>query len=435
MGAELHHGDCIEVMRGMADASVDSVVTDPPYGIRFMGKAWDGADIEARYSTASATTEGRKRNGMAMQAGRNDRSPSANLAFQQFSEDWAVEAFRVLKPGGFLLSFSAPRTYHRMVSGIEDAGFEIRDQIMWLYGSGFPKSHNLDGDRQGWGTALKPAHEPIVVARKPLVGTVAANVLAHGTGALNIDGCRVATDDALREGSGGTWNVMHKHEGREGEASADRTYAEQGGTNFAMKPGQRGGDASGRWPANVIHDGGEAVVASFPFTTSGSMSVNTKRSAQDEPGSVCYGTFGGNIVASDIFASSGSAARFFYCAKASKADRDEGLHGFALQEAGVKNVSGRGFSSGDPYGKVIRQNTHPTVKPTDLMAYLCRLVTPPGGTVLDPFMGSGSTGKACMLEGFSFIGIDLSAEYIDIARARIENAKRQDRQPSLEFAA
>jgi site-specific DNA-methyltransferase (adenine-specific) len=327
----LHHGDCLEVLRSLPDCSVDSIVTDPPYGLSFMGKRWD-------YDVPSV-------------------------------EVWA-ECLRVLKPGGHLLAFAGTRTQHRMAVRIEDAGFEIRDMIAWVYGSGFPKSldvskaidkaagaerevvgnnptfrkmqenasnYNLQRNEfitapatpeakqwQGWGTALKPALEPITVARKPLIGTVAENVLQHGTGAINVDGGRVGTEERITNWSG-TANY---------KVSDPKT-----GTTTA----------TGRWPANFIHDGSEE--------------------------------------ATDLL---GASARFFYCAKASKADRDE--------------------------------NHHPTVKPTDLMRYLCRLVTPPSGTVLDPFMGSGSTGKAAMLEGFAFVGIEREAEYIEIAKARIQSA-------------
>ncbi len=420
---ELHLGDCLATLKTLPDNSVDSIVTDPPYGLSFMGKRWD-------YDVPSV-------------------------------EVWA-ECLRVLKPGGHLLAFAGTRTQHRMAVRIEDAGFEIRDMIAWVYGSGFPKSLDVSkaidkartedvepirvvcravraamdakglkskdltqhfdgchprlidhwaardtdsqpalptwgqweklrdvldmGDEmdaevwrlngrkgqsgdawqtaevigehsgatpgfgehrfsvrdtsireatdsarqwQGWGTALKPALEPITVARKPLVGTVAANVLAHGTGALNIDGCRVATNGEQPRGSGAreSWRAM--------EGRAD------------MQPhGENITPEAGRWPANLIHDGGEFL---------------------------------------------GEQARFFYCAKASKSDRGG-------------------------------ENNHPTVKPTDLMAYLCRLVTPPGGVVLDPFMGSGSTGKAAMREGFRFIGCELSPEYMEIANARIAHA-------------
>jgi site-specific DNA-methyltransferase (adenine-specific) len=335
----------------MPDNSIDAIVTDPPYGLAFMGKKWD---------------------------------------YDVPSEEIWKECLRVLKPGGHLLAFAGTRTQHRMAVRIEDAGFEIRDMIAWVYGSGFPKSHDISkaidkgagsvrervrfsststrvntyakdkwtvenvGTRlvdepitpaaktwQGWGTALKPALEPITVARKPFTGTVAANVLEHGTGAINVDGSRIPCESG-----------------------------------------------QGRWPANLIHDGSDEVVGMFPQSegkvgmTKHSSGTNTK-----------YGKFtrSEKSLVNDGIADSGSAARFFYCAKASKADRGDGNH-------------------------------HPTVKPTDLMRYLCRLVTPPNGTVLDPFMGSGSTGKAAILEGFQFIGIDMTPEYVDIARARIEHA-------------
>lgn len=382
-------GDCMESLRKMPDNSVDSIVTDPPYGLAFMGKKWD-------YDVPSV-------------------------------EIWA-ECLRVLKPGGHLLAFAGTRTQHRMAVRIEDAGFEIRDMIAWVYGSGFPKSLDVSKaldkaagaerevvgiresyrpkanatrdpegfqDRsdgavtlpatdaahqwQGWGTALKPALEPITLARKPLIGTVAANVLAHGTGALNIDGCRVTPTGESRE--------------RVGEASQDRRYAENGGTDFAALPGVRGGDPSGRWPANLIHDGSDEVVELMPQAKAGT-------AVRHNSGGNTFGGTSAKPPMDDMgYADSGSAARFFYCAKASKRDRN------------ASNAS----------------NIHPTVKPTDLMAYLCRLVTPPGGVVLDPFMGSGSTGKAAMREGFRFIGCELSPEYMTIARARIEDACKQPR--------
>lgn len=319
-------GDCLEVLRTLPDNSVDSVVTDPPYGLSFMGKKWD-------YDVPSV-------------------------------EIWA-ECLRVLKPGGHLLAFAGTRTQHRMAVRIEDAGFEIRDMIAWVYGSGFPKSRNLKDEWQGWGTALKPALEPITVARKPLVGTVAANVLQHGTGALNIDGCRVGNE--VRHAAYTSFAACHGNRlGAPGTAEARR------GTQDEVK------EYVGRWPANLIHDGSEPA---------------------------------------DLL---GEAARFFYCAKASKRDRDEGLEGFEPN----KTNDGRKVDADNAFqrGATLRANTHPTVKPTDLMRYLCRLVTPPNGTVLDPFMGSGSTGKAAKLEGFQFIGIEREAEYLEIAKARIEGA-------------
>lgn len=346
MKAIIHIGDCREIMATLPDASVDAVVCDPPYELGFMGKSWDASGIA--YDV----------------------------------EVWR-QALRVLKPGGHLLAFSGSRTYHRMTCAIEDAGFEIRDQIMWVYGSGFPKSldvskaidkaagaerevtgrgnqraiggkngvstnHGRGGVQyskvvytapatddarrwSGWGTALKPAHEPICMARKPLVGTVAANVLRHGTGAINVDGCRVG------EGGHGTWS------------------SPRGGiwsTNANAKASLCASSV-GRWPANLIHDGSDEA-------TEGLL----------------------------------DAARYFYSAKASSEDRDEMI--------------------GD-----MPRNMHPTVKPTDLMRYLVRMVTPPGGTVLDPFTGSGSTGRGALLEGMRFVGCELSPEYAEIAVARI----------------
>lgn len=402
----LHLGDCLESMRAMADNSVDSVVTDPPYGIRFMGKAWDGADIDARaearrmmrsHSPDAGPNGGHK--SIAAEAGKYDLKPGAMRAFQEFSEDWAREAFRVLKPGGYLLSFSSARTYHRMTSGIEDAGFEIRDQILWVYGSGFPKSHNLKGEWQGWGTALKPSHEPIAVARKPLVGTVAANVLEHSTGALNIDGCRVAGEPmAPNTGAGGL---------------PRRNVDEHRGPGIVAQPHELG-----RWPANLIHDGSDEVLAHFPAKAGACSPVKGTESSMASIGAV---TGERGRVMGAFHGDTGSAARFFYCAKASKSDRDAGLGEFELKEAGIKNESGRGFSESDPHRKIMRANTHPTVKPTDLMSYLVRLVTPPGGVVLDPFMGSGSTGKAAMREGMRFVGCEMDPAYMAIARARIEH--------------
>jgi DNA modification methylase len=436
----------------MADASVDAVVTDPPYGLAFMGKRWD-------YDVPSG-------------------------------EVWA-EGLRVLKPGGHLLAFAGTRTQHRMACRIEDAGFEIRDMIAWVYGSGFPKSldvskaidkhggqsvawfgpwfrnwreaqginqkqvaalfpsktgnltgcvanwelgfnmptpeqfnlirdtfglpfesiqaaerevvgqHETDmgglgGERlgqkggditapatpeaqqwSGWGTALKPALEPITMARKPLTGTVAANVLEHGTGALNVDGCRVGT-----EGGGG--NGLGSH------------YDRLGNTEPLVRHSQASGPV-GRWPANLIHDGSDEVVGLFPQQQSGGFSQGMIQHSRTY--NVAEGVQAERV--RDARApDTGSAARFFYTAKAAKSDRDDG-------------------------------NTHPTVKPTDLMRYLCRLVTPPGGIVLDPFMGSGSTGKAAMLEGFEFIGIEREPSYHAIAEQRIGRAAAAGYQPSL----
>lgn len=367
---ELHLGNCLEVLKGIPDNSVDSIVTDPPYGLSFMGKKWD-------YDVPEQTI-------------------------------WE-ECLRVMKPGGHLLAFAGTRTQHRMAVRIEDAGFEIRDMIAWVYGSGFPKSHNLKDEWLGWGTALKPALEPITVARKPFKGTVAANVLEHGTGALNIDGCRINPGELVPGGGNGKAN------------NGGNFAGEYRGERPKVEP-----HTSGRWPANLIHDGSEDVVEQFPVTTSG----GGNKSGRKEKG-VCYGKYGApDPDVRDI--DTGSAARFFYCAKTSRKDRNEGLDGFEGQTPSDKtgrkegsvglvgNPDNKGQTA-NPFanGGGISQNNHPTVKPTDLMAYLCRLVTPPGGTVLDPFMGSGSTGKAAMREGFRFIGIEMDEGYLKIAEARI----------------
>ena len=421
MAFEIKHGDCLEVMRGMPDNSVDAIVTDPPYGLSFMGKKWD-------YDVPSV-------------------------------EVWS-ECLRVLKPGGHLLAFAGTRTQHRMAVRIEDAGFEIRDMIAWVYGSGFPKSldvskaidkaagygvngegsfFTLSGGKsnggskfrsdhpeyqpynpateaarqcQGWGTSLKPALEPVTVARKPLVATVAENVLAHGTGALNIDGCRVEAPGEVIENHG-------------------RSKTENGWDprmSGGQVSGQTAGQALGRWPANLIHDGSEEVMECFPQTKGGTA---VRRNGGGN-------TFGGDNPKPPMqdmgYGDTGSAARFFYCAKASKKDRDEGLEGFverdqrelAAQQKTHTRVREDGSIGVNPYlgNTAPKRNHHPTVKPTDLMRYLCRLVTPPGGTVLDPFTGSGSTGKAAVLEGFNFIGIEREAEYVPIAEARIAEAQK-----------
>ena len=378
-------GDCLEVMKTLPDCSVDAVVTDPPYGLSFMGKRWD-------YDVPSV-------------------------------EIWA-ECLRVLKPGGHLLAFAGTRTQHRMAVRIEDAGFEIRDMIAWVYGSGFPKSLDVskaidkaagaerevvgekitgralggsnwrDGDAggqetvditapatpeaqqwAGWGTALKPALEPITMARKPIAGTVAANVLAHGTGGLNVDGCRVGTGEDTGRSRSGANNLFS-----------------------GLVPQDSAAHDLGRWPANLIHDGSEEVVGLFPQTTGGSSGPRVATRERNK--GWCNSSPGDGVAAIDNYGDTGSAARFFYTAKASRDDRSDG-------------------------------NTHPTVKPTDLMRYLCRLVTPPGGVVLDPFMGSGSTGKAAMLEGFEFIGIEREAAYHAIAKSRIGRAAAAGYQPSL----
>jgi site-specific DNA-methyltransferase (adenine-specific) len=380
----IHMGDCVTVMRTMSDQSVDAVVTDPPYELGFMGKSWDASGVAYRV------------------------------------EVWA-ECLRLLKPGGHLLAFGGSRTYHRLACAIEDAGFEIRDQIMWVYGSGFPKSLDVskaiskteasdDARRwQGWGTALKPSHEPIVLARKPLDGTVAETVLTHGTGALNIDGCRVPGE------------VASKPQPLLGKAIDNRIYYFRTGVG---RNGQMSNNKAGRWPANFIHDGSDEVLELFPETRSG---AHTKSSEWKDSSTRTASSFvrgmSGKERSYRSEASSGSAARFFYCAKASRAEREAGLDDFNPKRESDRIADD--LPGGDnPRNRTntARRNHHPTVKPIALMRYLIRLVTPPNGVVLDPFTGSGTTGIAARLDGFKFVGIEQSAEYADIAQARINHA-------------
>jgi hypothetical protein len=425
--ATLYCGDSLEIVPGLPFVGdlVDSVVTDPPYGLSFMGKRWD-YDV-----------------------------PSEAL--------WAA-VLEAMKPGAHLLAFAGTRTQHRMAVRIEDAGFEIRDMIAWVYGSGFPKSLDVskaidkaagaerqvigpnpnsrpnmvrveasvlaprvdapltapatDAARQwaGWGTALKPALEPVTVARKPLTGTVAENVQTYGTGALNIDGCRAGTD-------GGTSRSGQADYPKNADGTEDRrhSWARTGHGIVDLN--------TGRWPANLIHDGSEEVLACFPDTKSGKPGVRRK----EHETSAMAGRLGVTGEQEVGYGDAGSAARFFYSPKASKRDRDEGLEDMARKASAASEFrpnhtekAAQG-EDGNPYGRWgPRQNNHPTVKPTELMRYLCRLVTPPGGVVLDPFMGSGSTGKGAMLEGFRFIGIERDPDYFEIACRRIEAAYKKE---------
>ena len=375
--ATLYCADCKDVLPLLKD--IDACVTDPPYGLSFMGKLWD-YDVPQK-------------------------------------ELWE-KVFASLKNGSHLLSFFGSRTYHRGAIPIEDAGFEIRDQIMWLYGSGFPKSHNIGkavdklqgnereviGERtrnvkpfnegngwnsnnttgnhkytkgntewEGWGTALKPAHEPIVMARKPFKGSVAKNVLEHGTGGINIDECRVDADNDAK--------VRIRKAGS--EFGQNSNWNDHKNIDTVYDP------TKGRFPANVMHNGSEVVLNMFPHTKSGKMKQHIEGGKYN-----VYGKMYPRDV--ETIGDEGSASRFFYCAKASKKDREE-------------------------------NNNHPTVKPTKLMRYLCRLVTPKGGIVLDPFMGSGSTGKAAIMSGYKFVGVEMNEEYFNIACSRIEAADKQIR--------
>jgi len=415
----LHLGDCLESMRGMADNSIDAVVCDPPYELTASKRTKPAPYVEGSpYSRHRVGVNG-------------DNKPVGGFMGKEwdgtgiaFSVELWAEVLRVLKPGGHLLAFSGTRTYHRMGCAIEDAGFEIRDQIQWIFGSGFPKSRNIASDMEGadadtwsgWGTALKPANEPICMARKPLATghTVAANVLAHGTGALNIDGCRVAAEDGgrpLREVAALRDDVQYS-----GNALAGRVDGSLASSKAV------GSTDLGRWPANLIHDGSDDVVLQFPAKAGAAAPVKGTEASMASLGNV---TGERERVPGAFHGDTGSAARFFYCAKASKADRDAGLDGFEAQsrEAAYGSVQDARphTPEGYEYHREPRRNIHPTVKPTDLMAYLVRLVTPSGGVVLDPFMGSGSTGKAAMREGARFIGCEMSPEYMAIAQARIEH--------------
>lgn len=402
--ATIYHGDCREVLAELPDASVDSVVTDPPYELGFMGKRWDASGI----------------------------AYDASL--------WA-EALRVLKPGGHLLAFGGTRTWHRLAVAIEDAGFEIRDSIAWMYGSGFPKSldvskaidkaagaerpvvgrgngglhhkanvtnlaqwdtdHDADGHPitapatpdaarwQGWGTALKPAHEPVVVARRPLTGTVAGNVLEHGTGALNIDGCRIPGP-----AGSGVWHGK----------TAQRGY--EGGWDSEAKPNTEPHTA-GRWPANVVLDEDQAAALD---KQSGYQKDGVATNRNRRPETEQIGWIGATMSRAGqpdmTYGGGGGASRFFYVAKAPARERPK-VDGIA----------------------------HPTVKPLTLMRWLCRLVTPPGGVVLEPFAGSGTTIEAALMEGFRVVAIEREPDYLPLIAARLERVAQEPDDGQLTFDA
>ena len=375
LDSKIFNGDCLKVMQEFESNTFDAIVTDPPYGLGFMGANWDN-DVPG-------------------------------IAY------W-IEALRVAKPGAHLLCFGGTRKFHRMACAIEDAGWEIRDCVMWTYGSGFPKSMdvakaidkangyvgevigtrtvdvgmqggNMHAGRQqqqqqqqvhalseqaeewkGWGTSLKPAWEPIILARKPIDGTIANNVLEYGTGALNIDGCRVGVDVIKTNGGDKFPNVYGKY----------KTCVES--------------EHVGRFPANLVHDGSDDVLELFPETKP----ARKGKLRFGKGGNTFYPN--GKTVATEYNDNGGSAARFFYCAKATKKDRGE-------------------------------FNDHPTVKPNDLMRWLVRLVCPEGGQLLDPFMGSGSTGIACADEGINFVGIEREEHFAEIAERRfIERGFRNE---------
>jgi site-specific DNA-methyltransferase (adenine-specific) len=391
-------GDCIEQMRTLDAESVDAVITDPPYGIGFMGKGWDnfggaqGLTPEGRAEQQQKFTEKYGRSPLYTMSARPAKmAPSEAAAFQEFSRAWAFEAYRVLKPGGYLLAFGGTRTYHRLAAGVEDAGFEIRDCLLWLYGSGFPKSLNLKGDWEGWGTALKPAVEPIVMARKPLIGTVAENVQRYGTGAININATRVGTEERFNNPGG--------------ISSLNGVY----GLRFGNVEGNT---VNGRWPANVLLDEEAAALLDKQSGESVSQAAMMQAGPESEGWGLHTrqpGVRGHN--------DSGGASRFFYVAKAARAERNFGLDGFSTQVAGTGALRDGGRES-QP-----RANTHPTVKPVALMAYLIRMVARKGSVILDPFMGSGTTAVAAIQEGVAWIGCEREAEYVKIIEGRIAVAQ------------
>lgn len=421
---KIYQGSMLDLLEVIEPNTIDSVVTDPPYELNFMNKGWDRSGI----------------------------------AFQKDTWD---KCYQALKPGGYLLAFGGSRTFHRIAVAIEDAGFEIRDVIMWVYGSGFPKSHNVgltidklngieskvigngksgsaethtrtmksisdkgnevfggeyeikeaQNEWQGWGTALKPAYEPIIVARKPLKGTVAQNVLKYGVGAINIDECRVETDDEM--------TPRNNKVGQNGVFNASGGYVEP--------------NSLGRFPANFIHDGSDEVVSLFPNSNGGTGETKVYESYDND---IHFNA--SKSVNRNSYADDGNASRFFYTAKASKKDRDEGLKLFEETDGGSYKFR----EDGSLDGKIpSRKNIHPTVKPCELMQYLVRMVTPKGGTVMDCFMGSGSTGKATMFENrerqanYKFIGIDLDLDnqYCEIANARIDYALNKFEYDELEI--
>ena len=442
----LLNGDCIDKLKELKDNSVDSVVTDPPYHLT----SWD-IQPKKKYKRKKKGFMGKEWDGLG----------EDGIGIANNPELWK-EVLRVLKPGGHLLSFSHSRTYHRQAVAVEDAGFEIRDQIMWIYGSGFPKSHNIgkavdkiqgnerevvgkdssgskrnsmntdfkggeydltkgNSPYEGWGTALKPAHEPIVMARKPFKGTVANNVLEHGTGGINIDGSRIKAEDQ---------SVL--------DAAVKRMTGNNAvgwkNTSKSIQPNS----SEGRFPANIIFDEEAGKILD---EQSGTKSGNSKGAYTYKDNEYKVEGFINNVKPNSPsnYGDTGGASRFFYCPKASKKDRNEGCDELEEKQSGHNKYDKCGKCGKYLLGQlaceceepertyIASKNNHPTVKPTDLMAYLVRLVTPKGGTVLDPFMGSGSTGKASVREGFNFIGIEREDEYMKIAKSRIEHEQGKNK--------
>lgn len=402
----LRRGDLFDILPTVAADSVDAVITDPPYGIGFMGKEWDtfrpGAEASRIVPNKHAESDNPNLRGRTRapasspSAVEYDYTTRGLREFQTWSERWAREAFRVMKPGAYLVVFAAPRSYHRMACGLEDAGFVVRDSIAWIFGSGFPKSYNL-GD--GKGTALKPGHEPIAVAWKPFKGSIRACHERHGTAAINVDAGRVGEGGQLKW-SAGRGIGYHGGAGNDTSATAEK-------------------NAAGRWPANVAldEDAAEELDAQSCAVGGGYGVLGSGRNVYNLGLDVKIGQIVG-------YGDAGGASRFFYCAKPSRAERDAGIFDLAARTAGEatdradgsKGLNSPRAGAGRTGGA---RNTHPTVKPVDLMRWLVRLFAPPGGLVLDPFNGSGTTGMACVHEGRRYLGLDREAAYIEIARRRI----------------
>ena len=459
----IYQGDSFEVLDTLEEKSIDAIVTDPPYGL---------TSITKRFGKEDSTPAKEGKDGSFVRLSKGFMGKTWDGTGIEHNVDFWKKCFKVLKPGGYLLSFGGTRTFHRIACAIEDAGFEIRDTLMWLYGSGFPKSQNVglaidkkngveskvvgrirgasstgknlvgndtfvaknqyeDGtydikiaqnEYAGYGTCLKPAYEPIIMARKPVEGTVADNMLKYGVGGINIDECRVG-DDLIK---GGTVPKMGA--------------GNLGICNFKTRNAERIDypEHLGRFPANVITDGSDEVKANMPFTNPSKQVLGgANRKSQTQEGSIspCGWKETNRVKKTEGYNDNGgSASRYFYCAKASKKDRDEGLDNFEsvkinlTQNGGNRKENGKSMLENP---NISKKNIHPTVKPVELMQYLVRLVAPKGAVVLDPFCGSGSTGKACMYENternanYKFIGIEMTEEYLPIIVARIDYAKNK----------
>jgi len=456
---KLYQGNMLDMREVIEPDSIDSIVTDPPYGLTSIVKRFGSDDAKPSKEIYGGGSFARLTKGFM-----GKEWDGSGIEYNV--EAWK-RCYEVLKPGGYLLAFGGSRTFYRIACAIEDAGFEIRDTVMWLYGSGFPKSMNIslafdkaeglqgqrgvggfnvgglgeqenrksklyigsttDGSKQeeyrdakgenakkwkGWGTAIKPAFEPIIMARKPFNTSVTENLKKYGVGGVNIDECRIAFngDKWKNQKSGSTAKAFNLNE-----------QQREAGTGVLAGYECEAND-NGRFPANVVFTYDDKdyneVCGNLPSGgKNGSIAKRYKMNNQ------VYGEYG-ECNTWDAYNDSGSAARYFYCAKASKRDRDEGLEQMNAKKCndGCKKEIDNAFQRGE----TLRKNTHPTVKPTDLMQYLIRLVTPEGGTVLDPFNGSGSTGKAVMYENkdrnknYKYIGIEMTEEYLPIAKARIE---------------